>query len=153
MARRFIFQSTSQQVQHPTFPSYPISRREHRVCRLSPRVPWSPWIHQGRSQRLSSRTWVRPSSPTLVKLSIKIDFSLWHSRRLAAPNEYQAPTEHEKTAKPPAYHKIVQKAPDGDEVVHNPHSLKSSNMEHRLFSSLLMRLALWEGQMQKDSSS
>ena len=42
--------------------------------------------------------------------------SLWHSRKLAAPGEYKTVTEHEAAAKPPAYHKLVQTAPDGGEV-------------------------------------
>ncbi len=32
------------------------------------------------------------------------------------PNEYKSVTEHEAAAKPPAYHKLVQIAPDGGEV-------------------------------------
>jgi len=44
------------------------------------------------------------------------EHDLWHSRRLAAPTEYQAPNEHERAAKPPAYHKLVQKAPDGEDT-------------------------------------
>jgi len=44
------------------------------------------------------------------------EHDIWHSRRLAAPDEYKTITDHEKAVKPPAYHKIVQKAPDGGET-------------------------------------
>jgi len=46
-----------------------------------------------------------------------IEHNLWHSRRIAAPDEYQAPTEYELAAKPPARHKLVQTAPDGGETL------------------------------------
>lgn len=45
-------------------------------------------------------------------------YSLWHSRMLAAPEVYKEATEHERTVKPPAYHKLVQTAPDDEEVSH-----------------------------------
>ena len=38
---------------------------------------------------------------------------IWHSRKLAAPGEFDKPTEEEKSAIPPAYHHVVQLAPDG----------------------------------------
>ncbi|KAL1999209.1 hypothetical protein VTN02DRAFT_4886 [Thermoascus thermophilus] len=37
---------------------------------------------------------------------------IWHSRKLAAPREFDRPTEQERTAIPPAYHAAVQTAPD-----------------------------------------
>lgn len=37
---------------------------------------------------------------------------IWHSRKLAAPQEFDKPTEQEKRAIPPAYHALVQTAPD-----------------------------------------
>lgn len=37
---------------------------------------------------------------------------IWHSRKLAAPREFDKPTEQEKNTIPPAYHAIVQTAPD-----------------------------------------
>ena len=42
-----------------------------------------------------------------------ISQSLWHSRKLASPIIYSNPTEREKALKPPAYHRLVQIAPDG----------------------------------------
>ena len=39
--------------------------------------------------------------------------SLWHSRKLASPIIYSNPTDREKALKPPAYHRLVQIAPDG----------------------------------------
>jgi alpha-ketoglutarate-dependent taurine dioxygenase len=39
--------------------------------------------------------------------------SLWHSRKLASPIIYSNPTDREKALKPPAYHRLVQVAPDG----------------------------------------
>lgn len=38
---------------------------------------------------------------------------IWHSRKLAAPQEFDKPTDEEKATLPPAYHKLVQIAPDG----------------------------------------
>jgi alpha-ketoglutarate-dependent 2,4-dichlorophenoxyacetate dioxygenase len=38
---------------------------------------------------------------------------IWHSRKLSAPGEFDKPTDEEKHAIPPAYHKVVQLAPDG----------------------------------------
>jgi len=52
----------------------------------------------------------------LRPLVVKHD--LWHSRKLAAPNEYKSATEHEGAAKPPGYHKLVQIAPDGGETLY-----------------------------------
>ncbi|CAI7632188.1 unnamed protein product [Penicillium manginii] len=37
---------------------------------------------------------------------------IWHSRKLAAPEEFDKPTDQEKITIPPAYHTIVQTAPD-----------------------------------------
>jgi len=47
-----------------------------------------------------------------------VEHDLWHSRKLAAPEEYKAATEHEKSAKPPAFHRLVQTAPDGGETLY-----------------------------------
>lgn len=37
---------------------------------------------------------------------------IWHSRKLAAPEEFDKPTDQEKITIPPAYHTVVQMAPD-----------------------------------------
>ncbi|KAG9677795.1 putative alpha-ketoglutarate-dependent 2,4-dichlorophenoxyacetate dioxygenase, partial [Aureobasidium melanogenum] len=42
-----------------------------------------------------------------------VEHDLWHSRNLASPIIYGNPTEREKALKPPAYHRLVQIAPDG----------------------------------------
>ncbi|KAH9893056.1 putative alpha-ketoglutarate-dependent 2,4-dichlorophenoxyacetate dioxygenase [Xylariomycetidae sp. FL2044] len=42
-----------------------------------------------------------------------VEHDLWHSRRLASPEVYAEPLPHERAAKPPAYHRLVQTAPDG----------------------------------------
>lgn len=39
--------------------------------------------------------------------------SLWHSRKLGSPEVFGNPLPHERAAKPPAYHRLVQTAPDG----------------------------------------
>jgi alpha-ketoglutarate-dependent 2,4-dichlorophenoxyacetate dioxygenase len=44
--------------------------------------------------------------------------SLWHSRKLASPVVYGNPLPHELAAKPPAYHKLVQIAPDGRKTLY-----------------------------------
>ncbi|KZS95865.1 alpha-ketoglutarate-dependent 2,4-dichlorophenoxyacetate dioxygenase [Sistotremastrum niveocremeum HHB9708] len=46
------------------------------------------------------------------------EHDLWHSRKLAAPQEYSAVTDFERAAKPPAYHKLVQIASDGGETLY-----------------------------------
>ena len=38
---------------------------------------------------------------------------IWHSRKLAAPGEFDRPTAEERSVLPPAYHRVVQLAPDG----------------------------------------
>ncbi|KZO98334.1 alpha-ketoglutarate-dependent 2,4-dichlorophenoxyacetate dioxygenase [Calocera viscosa TUFC12733] len=42
-----------------------------------------------------------------------IEHDLWWSRQIAAPEEFKNVTQHEKNAKQPAYHKLVQVGPDG----------------------------------------
>lgn len=44
--------------------------------------------------------------------------SLWHSRKLASPIVYGNPLPHELAAKPPAYHRLVQTAPDGRQTLY-----------------------------------
>jgi alpha-ketoglutarate-dependent 2,4-dichlorophenoxyacetate dioxygenase len=41
-----------------------------------------------------------------------VEHWIWHSRKLAAPQEFDKPTEAEKRMIPPAYHQLVQMAPD-----------------------------------------
>ncbi|KAF8578470.1 alpha-ketoglutarate-dependent 2,4-dichlorophenoxyacetate dioxygenase [Ramaria rubella] len=43
--------------------------------------------------------------------------NLWHSRKLAAPDEFKSATEYEMSQKPPAYHKLVQTTADGRETL------------------------------------
>lgn len=40
-------------------------------------------------------------------------FSLWHSRKLAAPEEFAKQTAHELAAKQPSFHRLVTQGPDG----------------------------------------
>ncbi|OCB86047.1 alpha-ketoglutarate-dependent 2,4-dichlorophenoxyacetate dioxygenase [Sanghuangporus baumii] len=47
-----------------------------------------------------------------------VKHDLWHSRQLAAPEEFKNITETEKAAKRPAYHKLIQIAPDGEETLY-----------------------------------
>ncbi|KAI5253478.1 putative alpha-ketoglutarate-dependent 2,4-dichlorophenoxyacetate dioxygenase [Aureobasidium subglaciale] len=47
-----------------------------------------------------------------------IEHDLWHSRKLARPIIYSNPTEREKALKPPAYHRLVQVAPDGRKTLY-----------------------------------
>ncbi|BGP35078.1 hypothetical protein JCM10296v2_006908 [Rhodotorula toruloides] len=46
-----------------------------------------------------------------------IEHDLWHSRKIAAPEESQTVTAHEMAAKQPAYHKFVHTAPNGNETL------------------------------------
>jgi len=71
------------------------------------------------------------------------EHDLWHSRRIAAPDVYQKPTDVERQAKPPAYHKLVQRAPDdeGDTLYVAAHASKivgySDTEGQRLIDELL----------------
>ncbi|KAK9424998.1 putative TauD/TfdA-like domain-containing protein [Seiridium unicorne] len=47
-----------------------------------------------------------------------IEHDLWHSRKLASPEVYSNPLPHELALKPPAYHRLVQTAPNGSKVLY-----------------------------------
>jgi len=81
---------------------------------LSHRIPSAGGNTEFADARHAYRDLPQEVKDELKDLIVKHD--LWHSRRIAAPGEYQAPTEHEMAAKPPAYHKMVQKAPDGGDT-------------------------------------
>lgn len=49
---------------------------------------------------------------------IVIEHDLWHSRKLASPETYEKPLPHELALKPPAYHRLVQMAPDGRKTLY-----------------------------------
>jgi alpha-ketoglutarate-dependent 2,4-dichlorophenoxyacetate dioxygenase len=46
-----------------------------------------------------------------------VEHDLWHSRKLGAPEAYAQPLASERALKPPAYHKLVQTAPDGSKTL------------------------------------
>ncbi|KAJ5081016.1 hypothetical protein N7456_013726 [Penicillium angulare] len=47
-----------------------------------------------------------------------IEHDLWHSRKLASPAVFGKPLPHELAAKPPAFHRLVQVAPDGRKTLY-----------------------------------
>ncbi|KAJ5553555.1 hypothetical protein N7494_002933 [Penicillium frequentans] len=47
-----------------------------------------------------------------------IEHDLWHSRKLASPEVFGNPLPHELKAKPPAFHRLVQVAPDGRKTLY-----------------------------------
>ncbi|OJJ46428.1 hypothetical protein ASPZODRAFT_16194 [Penicilliopsis zonata CBS 506.65] len=47
-----------------------------------------------------------------------VEHDLWHSRKLASPVVYGNPLPHELAAKPPAFHRLVQTAPDGRKTLY-----------------------------------
>ncbi|PWY84782.1 putative alpha-ketoglutarate-dependent 2,4-dichlorophenoxyacetate dioxygenase [Aspergillus heteromorphus CBS 117.55] len=47
-----------------------------------------------------------------------VEHDLWHSRKLASPIVYGNPLPHELAAKPPAFHRLVQPAPDGRKTLY-----------------------------------
>lgn len=47
-----------------------------------------------------------------------IEHDLWHSRKMASPEVYGNPLPHELALKPPAYHRLVQTAPDGRKALY-----------------------------------
>ncbi|GAA5918357.1 hypothetical protein JCM6882_007298 [Rhodosporidiobolus microsporus] len=46
-----------------------------------------------------------------------MEHDLWHSRKIAAPEEFATQTAHELASKQPAFHKFVQTAPNGEETL------------------------------------
>ncbi|KAI1340975.1 putative alpha-ketoglutarate-dependent 2,4-dichlorophenoxyacetate dioxygenase [Xylariaceae sp. FL0016] len=50
--------------------------------------------------------------------SLVVEHDLWHSRKLASPEIYANPLPHELASKPPAYHRLVQVAPDGRKTLY-----------------------------------
>ncbi|ORY56908.1 uncharacterized protein BCR38DRAFT_478547 [Pseudomassariella vexata] len=59
-----------------------------------------------------------PLSTKLLLEPLIVEHDLWHSRRLASPVTYSVPLPHELAAKPPAYHRLVQTAPDGRKTLY-----------------------------------
>ncbi|KAF2711204.1 putative alpha-ketoglutarate-dependent 2,4-dichlorophenoxyacetate dioxygenase [Pleomassaria siparia CBS 279.74] len=49
---------------------------------------------------------------------VVIEHDLQHSTRLASPEMYSNPLRHELASKPPAYHRLVQTAPDGRKTLY-----------------------------------
>ncbi|PQE03571.1 Alpha-ketoglutarate-dependent 24-dichlorophenoxyacetate dioxygenase protein [Rutstroemia sp. NJR-2017a BVV2] len=47
-----------------------------------------------------------------------VEHDLWHSRKIGSPEVYGNPLPHERALKPPAYHKLVQVAPDGRKTLY-----------------------------------
>ena len=79
-----------------------------------------------RQNRRSLRVWLWNTSKMIVfpaqKLLLSNLFnlsSLWHSRNPASPIVYGNPLPHELAAKPPAYHRLVQTAPDGRQTLYH----------------------------------
>jgi len=58
-----------------------------------------------------------PESKKAECRGLVVEHDLWHSRRLAAPEEFSKATHFEMSAKPPAFHTLVQKAPDGRDTI------------------------------------
>ncbi|KAF4633767.1 hypothetical protein G7Y89_g4355 [Cudoniella acicularis] len=50
--------------------------------------------------------------------NLVVEHDLWHSRKLGSSVVYQSPTPAELAAKPPAYHRLVQIAPDGRKTLY-----------------------------------
>lgn len=53
-----------------------------------------------------------------VVIADDIPSSLWHSRKLASPEVFGNPLPHELKSKPPAFHRLVQVAPDGRKTLY-----------------------------------
>ncbi|KAK5714998.1 hypothetical protein LTR15_010414 [Elasticomyces elasticus] len=47
-----------------------------------------------------------------------VEHDLWHSRALGSPTVYKSPSAEERAKKPPAYHQLVQKAPNGGDTMY-----------------------------------
>lgn len=70
--------------------------------------------------------------------------SLWHSRKLASPEVYATPTATEKAKKPPAYHTLVQTAPNGEKTFYlAAHAKRILGMSLEESQELLWELIEW----------
>ncbi|KAF2768349.1 putative alpha-ketoglutarate-dependent 2,4-dichlorophenoxyacetate dioxygenase [Teratosphaeria nubilosa] len=58
-----------------------------------------------------------PEEKKLELEDLVIEDDLWHSR-LGSPAVYKEPTAAERAEKPPAYHKLVQEAPNGQKTLY-----------------------------------
>ena len=73
-----------------------------------------PQTSSGRLRVSSSSTGYGTVSPVANKTSAyATNAHTYTGRKLAAPKEFDKPSEDEKRAVPPAYHRLVQMAPDG----------------------------------------
>lgn len=77
-----------------------------------------PRIGNVSSRTLSLSTSKRFKSSKAWLTLLMFRSSLWHSRRLASPVVYGQPTAKELSQKPPAFHKLVQVAPDGRKTLY-----------------------------------
>jgi len=46
-----------------------------------------------------------------------VEHDLWHSRKIGSPLTFREPLSHERASKPPAYHRLVQQAPNGQKTL------------------------------------
>ncbi|KUJ17604.1 putative alpha-ketoglutarate-dependent 2,4-dichlorophenoxyacetate dioxygenase [Mollisia scopiformis] len=68
------------------------------------------WTHFADTRRAYAEL---PQAKKNFLENLVIEHDLWHSRKLGSPEVYGNPLPHELAAKPPAYHRLVQVAPDG----------------------------------------
>lgn len=61
---------------------------------------------------------ILPAQAGYLEFALTGLFSLWHSRKLASPAVFGNPMPHELAAKPPAFHRLVQVAPDGRKTLY-----------------------------------
>ncbi|KAH8678632.1 putative alpha-ketoglutarate-dependent 2,4-dichlorophenoxyacetate dioxygenase [Tricladium varicosporioides] len=73
-----------------------------------------------------------------------VEHDLWHSRKLASPIVYGKPTPAELAAKPPAYHHLVQVAPDGRKTLYlAAHAKTILGMSLKESQKLIWELIEW----------
>ncbi|ORY35342.1 putative alpha-ketoglutarate-dependent 2,4-dichlorophenoxyacetate dioxygenase [Naematelia encephala] len=82
--------------------------------------------------------------PEELKLQLEdliVEHDLWHSRKLGSPVVYGNPLPHEKAAKPPAYHRLVQISPGGQKALYlAAHAKTVSGMSLEDSQKLLWKL-------------
>ncbi|KAJ5296226.1 uncharacterized protein N7443_007119 [Penicillium atrosanguineum] len=80
--------------------------------------------------------------------NLVIEHDLWHSRKLASPAVFGNPLPHELAAKPPAYHRLVQVAPDGRKTMYlAAHAKRILGMEFEQSQKVIWELIdhIWSG--------
>ncbi len=73
------------------------------------------WTHFADTRRAYADL---PAARKAALEELVIEHDLWHSRRLGSPDAFKAPLPHERATEAPAFHRLVQTAPDGRKTLY-----------------------------------